>query len=107
MKKRYPAILDLNIHNNIDFESIQKQDPVVGNNIKDDVINEAYKAIEYGIKANKQKAEIFEIYNTRAILNIPKKTWKNTLNNIILPYYIEKEEYTICCNIRDLISQIK
>lgn len=106
MKKRYPTLLDLNIHNNIDFESIKKQDPIAGNNIKEDVIKEAYQAIEYGIKAKKQTAELFEIHNTRAILNIPKSRWKSTLNNIILPHFIEKEEYTICSNIRDLISQI-
>ena len=106
MKKRIPTILDLNVHNNIDFELIQKQDYNASKSIKEDVIKEAYYAIEYGIKAKKQNAEIFEVYDTRVIFNIPKKKWKNTLNNIILPHYIAKEEYNICSNIRDLIAQI-
>ncbi len=106
MKKRYPSLLDLNVDKDFDYNTVLRNDPKIGNVIKNDVINETYKAIEYGIKTKKKQAELFEIRNTRAIINLPRKEWKNALSNVILPYFIENEDYTACCNIRDLIEQI-
>lgn len=100
--KRYPAVLNLNINNNFNLsESVNKE------YIEDSVINETYKAIEYGVKYNRNKAEIFQIDNTRAVIKLKRSQWKDTLNNVILPYFIKKENYECCANIKqNLISKL-
>lgn len=98
--KRYPTILNLSIQKGFDFNKIN-------DNIKETVINETYKAIEHGIKNNKKRAEIFEIIDTRAIINIDRSKWKNILNNIVIPYFSNKEDYETCINIqKNLITKL-
>jgi len=98
--KRYPTILNISIQKDFDFNKINE-------NIKDTVINETYKAIEHGIKNNKKRAEIFEIIDTRAIINIDRSKWKNILNNIVIPYFSNKEDYETCINIqKNLITKL-
>lgn len=106
MKKRYPSYLNMEIPSNINYNELKINNTEIGNNLEDKVINEAYKAIEYGIKTKQKTAEIFQIWDTRAVINIPKTEWKKTLNDVILPFFIKKENYDICCNIRDLIKMI-
>ncbi len=103
--KRHPTLLDINIRGDFDFENLRTQK--IENNIKDIVINETYKAIEYGINKNKNKAEIFEIIDTRTIINLDRSKWKNILNKVIIPFFSDKEDYETCINIKNnLISKL-
>lgn len=98
--KRYPTILNLSIQQGFDFDKIN-------DNIKETVINETYKAIEYGIKNNKKRAEIFEILDTRAVINVERNKWKNILNDVLIPYFSKKEDYETCINIqKNLITKL-
>jgi len=98
--KRYPAILNLSIQQGFDFNKIN-------DNIKEIVITEAYKAIKYGIKNNKKKAEIFKMLDTRAVINVDRTKWKNILNNVVIPYFSKNEDYETCIDIqKNLITKL-
>lgn len=100
--KRKPIKLDLKLSNEFDINI----DNEVSKSIKNVVINETFNAISYSFKNNIKKAEIAEVQNTRAVINIPRQNWKPILINKILPFFIEKEEYNKCAHIRDIINQL-
>lgn len=105
--KRNPTVLNLNVSNNFNFDSLKNTNLKLENSIKDIVINETYKAIEYGVKTNKKKVAIFEIIDTRAQINLERTQWKKTLNEIIIPYFCSKEDYEKCTYIqKSLITKL-
>ena len=61
--------------------------------------------IAEGIKDNLESVNIAEIKNYDLILNIPKSEWKGGLE-IAMKYYIEKEEYEECSEIKKLINKL-
>ena len=61
--------------------------------------------IAEGIEDNLESVNIAEIKNYDLILNVPKSEWKGGLENA-LGYYIEKEEYEVCSEIKKLINKL-
>lgn len=100
--RRKPINLNLQLSEQFDINV----DSEISTKIRNIVINETYKAITHSFKNKHKKAEIAEINNTRAVINIPKNQWKPILSNKILPFFIKEEEYNKCAEIRDLINQL-
>lgn len=73
--------------------------------LKDTVISETIYAIKDGIEKNKKVISLFEVAYTDCIIDLDKSKWKLALENVI-EYYIEKEDYTKCAEIRDLITKL-
>lgn len=73
--------------------------------IKEAVIEETIYAIKYGIEKNKTTIPLFEVAHSDYYIDLAKKEWKPTLEHVI-EYYIEKEEYKICAEVRDLINKL-
>lgn len=73
--------------------------------IREAVIKEAVEAIKDGIKRNKSTVSLFEITYSDYYVDLAKDEWKSTLENSI-EYFIEKEEYPKCIEIRDLIKKL-
>tara|TARA_R100000479_G_scaffold158259_1_gene95155 strand:- start:292 stop:564 length:273 start_codon:yes stop_codon:yes gene_type:complete len=61
--------------------------------------------IATGIKENLQSVNVAEIKNHDVIISVPKDEWKSGLENA-LGYYIEKEEYEVCSEIKKLINKL-
>jgi len=61
--------------------------------------------IATGIKENLQSVNVAEIKNHDVIISVPKDEWKSGLENA-LDYYIEKEEYEVCSEIKKLINKL-
>ena len=73
--------------------------------IKEAVIEETVYAIKYGIEKNKTTIPLFEVAHSDYYIDLAKKEWKPTLEHAI-EYYIEKEEYDRCAEVRDLIKKL-
>jgi hypothetical protein len=73
--------------------------------LRDVVIDETIYAIKDGIEKNKKVISLFEVAYTDCIIDLDKTKWKSALENVI-EYYIEKEDYTKCAEIRDLITKL-
>lgn len=61
--------------------------------------------IKDGIKYELESVNIAEIKHTDIILSVPKSEWKGGLENA-MKYYIEKEEYEECSEIKKLINKL-
>jgi hypothetical protein len=73
--------------------------------IKEAVIEETVYAIKYGIEKNKTTIPLFEVAHSDYYIDLAKKEWKSTLKHVI-EYFIEKEEYKMCAEVRDLINKL-
>jgi hypothetical protein len=73
--------------------------------LKDIVIDETVFAIKDGIEKNKNVISLFEVAYTNYFIELEKPKWKSTLENVI-EYYVEKEDYVKCAEIRDLITKL-
>jgi hypothetical protein len=69
------------------------------------VIDETVVAIKEGITKNKKSINLFEISNSDFYIELKKDQWKTSLEKA-LEYYIEKEEYEMCAECRDLINKL-
>lgn len=69
------------------------------------VIEELVFAIKDGINKNKKSVSLFELKDSSLLIELDKKNWKQSLNNA-LNYFIQKEDYNKCIEIRDLINKI-
>jgi len=73
--------------------------------IKKVVLEEVMHAIKEGINKNKPSISLFEIAYSNYYIDLKKEKWKLTLKKV-LEYYIEREEYDKCAEIRDLINKL-
>jgi hypothetical protein len=69
------------------------------------VIEETLVAIKDGIKKKVKKIALFEIANSDCYIDLEKNKWKPTLEHTI-GYFVEKEDYSKCAEIRDLINKL-
>ena len=69
------------------------------------VIEETVIAIKDGISKNKKSISLFEVANSDCYIDLEKKEWKSTLEHAI-DYFVEKEDYSKCAEIRDLINKL-
>ena len=58
-----------------------------------------------GVDLDLESVNIAEIKNHDIIISIPKSEWRGGLENA-LGYYIEKEEYEVCSEIKKLINKL-
>jgi len=73
--------------------------------VKEVVIEEVIFAIKDAIKRKKSKIELFEVANSDYYLELDKDKFKTSLETAI-EYFVEKEEYDRCIEVRDLINKL-
>ena len=61
--------------------------------------------IAEGIEDKLESVNIAEIKHQNLIISVPKSEWKSGLEKAI-DFYVEKEEYERCSEIKDLIDQL-
>ena len=61
--------------------------------------------IAEGIEDRLESVNIAEIKNHDLIISVPKSEWKPGFKNA-MDYYIEKEEYEVCSEIKKLINKL-
>jgi hypothetical protein len=69
------------------------------------VIEETVYAIKDGMAKNKKIISLFEVANTNCYIDLEKNKWKSTLEHTI-EYFVEKEDYNKCIEIRNLIDKL-
>jgi hypothetical protein len=69
------------------------------------VLEETVYAIKDGMAKNKSIISLFEVANTNCYIDLEKNKWKSTLEHTI-EYFVEKEDYKTCIEIRDLIDKL-
>lgn len=69
------------------------------------VIEETVVAIKDGMEKNKKSISLFEVANSDCYIDLEKNKWKPTLEHAI-GYFVEKEDYSKCAEIRDLINKL-
>jgi len=99
MRRKVP-ILRIKIESDASYSQIQYIPE-----LKEVVIDETVYAIKDGIEKNKSKISLFEVAYTDCVIELEKQNWKSTLKNVI-EYYVSKEDYTKCIEIRDLINKL-
>jgi hypothetical protein len=70
----------------------------------DFILEESLKAIVDALKNNKDKAELFNIFNMSVIIELKKSQFKNVLNKIT-DMLIKNEEYERCSELQKLIKK--
>lgn len=100
VKKRKIPFIKVDAIPGESFEKVA-QHPV----IKHVIINELVIAIEDGLNKNKNSVVLFKISDSDLCVELDKSNWSSSLNNA-LNYFIEKEDYIKCAEIRDLINKI-
>jgi len=73
--------------------------------VKQVVLEETVYAIKDGIKKNKESISLFEVAHTDYYIELSKNKWKPSLEKA-LEYFLEKEEYDRCAEMRDLINKL-
>ncbi len=73
--------------------------------IKQIVLEETVYAIKHGIEKNKESISLFEVAHTDYYIELSKNKWKPSLEKA-LEYFLEKEEYDRCAEMRDLINKL-
>jgi len=99
MRRKVP-ILKIKVESDASYSQIQHIPE-----LKEVVIDETVYAIKDGIEKNKSKISLFEVAYTDCVIELEKTKWKSTLENVI-DYYVSKEDYTKCIEIRDLINKL-
>lgn len=72
---------------------------------KDLILNETFIAIKDGIDRKKIKTPLFGVSNSNTLIELKKDKWKQVLETT-LEYFVEKEDYNKCIEIRDLIKKL-
>ena len=73
--------------------------------IKQIVLEETIIAIKDGIEKHKTSISLFEIADSNYYIELNKDKWKSTLEHLI-NYYVKREEYNKCIEVRDLINKL-
>lgn len=100
MSRRKIPFFRITLSNGATYEQV-KSNP----HVREIVIEELVKAIKEGINKKKKSVSLFEIYGSGMLLELEKDNWTQSLENA-LTFFIEKEDYIKCIEIRDLIKQI-
>lgn len=70
----------------------------------DFILEESLKAIVDALKNNKDKAELFNVFNMSVIIELKKSQFKTVLNKIT-DMLIKNEEYERCSELQKLIEK--
>jgi len=73
--------------------------------LKDLLKNLVVPSIQYALKNNKVYARVFEINDSSYFIDIHKNHWINALDTCLI-WYIEDEDFEMCTNIKNLITDI-
>jgi delta-aminolevulinic acid dehydratase/porphobilinogen synthase len=101
MSRRKIPFFRITLSNGATYEQV-KSNPQV----RKVVIEELVRAIKEGVNKKKKSVSLFEIHNSGMLLELERNNWKQSLENA-LTFYVEKEDYTKCIEVRDLIKQIQ
>jgi len=101
MSRRKIPFFRVTLSNGATYEQV-KSNPQV----RQVVIEELVKAIKEGVNKRKKSVSLFEIHNSGMLLELERDNWKQSLENA-LTFYVEKEDYNKCIEVRDLIKQIQ
>jgi hypothetical protein len=74
--------------------------------VKDAIFLETISAIKHGIEKRKSSVYLFEIADSDFYIELKKDQWKSSLERA-MEYFVEKEEYNKCAELRDLINLVK
>lgn len=99
MRRKAP-IFRLNASPGVDYSKLTENVE-----IKEAIIEETIYAITDGISKNKKSTSLFEIADSNCYVELERKEWKSTLENVI-QYYVSKEDYNQCVKCRDLIEKL-
>ena len=99
MRRKAP-LFRLSAHQGVDYSILTENEKV-----KEAIIVETITAIKEGIYKNKKSTPIFEIADANCYIEIERSQWESALKTV-LEYYIEKEEYDMCAECRDLIEKL-
>lgn len=99
MARQIP-IFRLVMGENASYEAI-KDIPEVQKVVMDELID----AVKDGIKKRRANISLFQINDSNYIVGLDKKQWKPSLESA-LKYYEEKEEYTVCSEVKKLIDSL-
>lgn len=95
MKRKIP-ILKVNMEKGIDYNQL-KDIP----EIKKIIIEESIRAIKEGVEKKKNSIVLLEIADSNCYIEIKKEKWTNVVDKA-LEYFVEKEDYDKCIEVRDL-----
>jgi delta-aminolevulinic acid dehydratase/porphobilinogen synthase len=101
MSRRRIPFFKIILSNGATYEQV-KSNPQV----RKVVIEEVVTAIKEGVKKNRKSVSLFEIHDSGMLLELERNNWKVSLESA-LTFFIEKEDYTKCIEVRDLIKQIQ
>lgn len=101
MSRRKIPFFRVTLGNGATYEQV-KSNPQV----RQVVIEELVRAIKEGVSKRKKSVSLFEIHNSGMLLELERDNWKQSLENA-LTFFVEKEDYSKCIEVRDLIKQIQ
>jgi hypothetical protein len=95
-----PISIELIYSDDESLEGLRKSDEFL-----EFVYGEMTKVIKHAIKANKKELDAFYIKNINYFINIKRHQFKNILNTM-LQYYVNKESYQKCGEIKKIIDKL-
>jgi hypothetical protein len=99
MKRQIP-VFKVNVQSGASYDQLHEIPEV-----KEVVIEEVIVAIKDAVKRKKSNIELFEVANSGYYLQLSKDKFKPSLEKAI-EYFVEKEEYDRCIEVRDLINKL-
>lgn len=99
MKRQIP-VFKVNVQSGASYDQLHEIPEV-----KEVVIEEVIVAIKDAVKRKKSNIELFEVANSGYYLQLNKDKFKPSLEKAI-EYFVEKEEYDRCIEVRDLINKL-
>jgi hypothetical protein len=99
MKRQIP-VFRVNVQSGASYDQLHEIPEV-----KEVVIEEVIVAIKDAVKRKKSSIELFEVANSDYYLQLNKDKFKSSLEKAI-EYFVEKEEYDRCIEVRDLINKL-
>jgi hypothetical protein len=99
MKRQIP-VFRVNVQSGASYDQLHEIPEV-----KEVVIEEVIVAIKDAVKRKKSNIELFEVANSGYYLQLNKDKFKSSLEKAI-EYFVEKEEYDRCIEVRDLINKL-
>jgi hypothetical protein len=95
-----PVTIELTYSDSEDLEAIKDD-----KNFKGSLYEEALPVLTAAIKSKKTSIVLYKLPNLGLEVTVEKKNYKQVLEKIVT-HFVEKEEYELCKEITDLISQI-
>ena len=98
--KREVPFIAFNAFNEEHFQILENE-PSVHNTIYNGVL----ESLRYAIAENKKSAEVFKLQDYISVVTLPRKDWKDTLENC-MNYYANKEDYNKAIECQQLLQII-